>query len=184
MIRKALFLIALVIGSSVLAQPSQDRSPLRPEEIKSLSLDTMLVKGEGFVKEMQEYVKDILAMSAKARDQKDFERMNCINAIMNTIKGLLRVSEQNALSLRERVIAKDRSGAEHEFIKIAIARNRIMELHAEAKGCGGPGSELIFEGTPIVEKQFDPDLPTDNARTGLDRPIIVIEPPPSASPYY
>jgi hypothetical protein len=35
-----------------------------------------------------------------------------------------------------------------------------------------------------VDKLFDKDLPLEEPRTGLDRPAIVIEPPPTASPYF
>lgn len=157
---------------------------LTPEQIKSMSFEAMLAAGEAAVKEMNGLVKEVLDGLQEAQSAKDFQRMKCISESLTTIKGLMRLSEQNALTLRERVIARDRAGAEHEFVKVSIARNKVVELHAQSKGCGGPAGETFFEGAPRVERTFDKDLPVEDARDSLERVVVVMDPPPSASPYY
>lgn len=177
--------LALLVPAATTAAPEKGGSgPLRPEVLKAMSLEDMLGNGEAAVREMNEITRQVLDSLADARKENDFQRMNCIGNVLNTIKGLLRLSDQNALSLRERVIGRDRSGAEHEFVKISIARGKVLELQAQAKGCGGPSAETVFEGAPLVEKVFDKDLPLENPRTGLIQPAVTIEPPPSASPYF
>ena len=116
---------------------------LKPDDLKAMGLDTMLSSGESYVKEMNDLVRGVLNELGSARDGKDFQRMNCLGDVLTTLKGLLRLSEQNAITLRERVIAKDRTGAEHEFVKLSIARNKVVELHAQDKGCGSGGTEKI-----------------------------------------
>ena len=144
----------------------------------------MLSTGEIAVREMNDVVREVLDSLAEARKNNDFQRMNCVGEVLTTIKGLLRLSDQNTMSLRERVISRDRTGAEHEYVKISIARGKVLELQAQAKGCGGPSSETVFEGTPLVERNFDKDLPLEEPTAGLSQPAVTIEPPPSASPYF
>ena len=174
--------VVLFLGSVALADSRA--VVLKPEELKAMSLEAMAQQGETAVQEMNELVRQVLGSLSDAQKQKDFQRMNCLGDVLTTIKGLLRLSEQNSLTLRERAIQRDRPGAEHEYVKLTIARNKVIDLHAQSKGCGGPEGETMFEGTPRVEKMFDKDLPLEEGRSGLDRPAIVIEPPPSASPYY
>lgn len=157
---------------------------LKPEELKALSFEEMLSRGEKAITEMKDLVKEILDALADAQKSKDFQRINCISDVMTTVKGLMRLSEQNILTLRERVIARDRSGAEHEFVKLMIAQSKIQDMHTNAKGCGGPAGETVFEGTPVVEKLFDEDLPKEDPTAGLGVPIFDLSPPPSASPYF
>ena len=176
--------VVISVSAVAMAESRTGMIVLKPEQLKAMTLDQMLTDGETAVKEMDELVKNVLDGLAEAQGAKDFQRMNCISDVLTTIKGLMRLSEQNALSLRERVIAKDRAGAEHEFVKLSIARSKVAELHAQAKGCGGPAGETVFEGSPLVDRIFDQDLPVEEARSGLQMPAIVIEPPPSASPYY
>jgi hypothetical protein len=181
-------IVGLAVLSVAVAAMAEERKPtvtqLKPEELKAMSLEQMLDTGERAVAAMNEMVKQVLDGLEDAQGAKDFQRINCIGETLTTIKGLMRLSEQNALTLRERVIARDRPGAEHEFVKLTIARNKLIELHAQAKGCGGPAGETVFEGAPIVDRMFDADLPTEDPRAGLDLPAVQLDPPPSASPYY
>jgi hypothetical protein len=183
-------LAALLTASAALAAPTgsggkgaTSTTVLKPDDLRAMSMEQMLSSGEAAVTEMNELVNQVLEGLSEAQKRNDIQRMNCVSDVLTTIKGLMRLSEQNALSLRERVIAKDRAGAEHEYVKLSIARNKVVELHAQSKGCGTPGGETVFEGAPVVDRVFDRDLPLEEGRTGLDHPAITIEPPPSASPY-
>ena len=173
------------MGFPVLAAPAgRAGKALSPDELKAMTLEQMLSSGEKMVAEMKGKSEEILDAYAEAQKQKDFVRINCIGDSLTTMKGLMRLSEENLMSLKMKVIARDRSGAEHEFVKLSIASGKLGDMYAQAKGCGGPTGETVFEGAPVVERRFDKDLPTDDPRAGLDVMAIVLSPPPSASPYY
>lgn len=157
---------------------------LGPEELKALSMDDMLKNGAAFVKDMDSTVGSVLDTMALAVKSNDFARINCISETLTVIKGLMRLSGQNELALREQVIGRNRPGAEHEYVKLHIASQRVMQLQAQAASCGGPGGDTVFAGRPIVERDFATDLPLDETRQVLTEWFASIEPPPSASPFY
>lgn len=183
----ALLLVTMAVPA--FAVPRKDRvvvesKSLKPQDLQAMSLEEMLADGERTVLDMNNTVREVLDTLASARKANDFARMNCIGTALSSIKGLLRISDQNALSLRERVMARDRPAAEHEFVKMRIARQKATELRAQARSCGGPSGETVFEGQAVVEKDFDEDLPLEDVRTALTDPAYNPDPPPSASPFY
>jgi len=176
--------VAMLVSVSAFAAPDGEQVVLKPEELKAMSTDAMLQSGDAAVKTINDRVTVAMAMLGEARERKDAQRMNCLSDILTTMKGLARLAEQNNQTLRERVAARDRTASEHEFVKMMIARNKVIQLHAQAKGCGGMAGETIFEGAPLVERLFDKDLPLESGSDSLWVPMITTEPPPSASPYY
>jgi len=180
-----LLVLVVLASSGAVAGPAvaPSAATLTAAQLKTMSLEQMQAKGEEMVAETRVIASKVLDALSAAQKEKDFQRLNCIGDVMTTVKGLVRLSEQNGLSLRERVIAKDRAAAEHEFIKISISRNKAIDMQAQAKGCGGPGGDTVFEGAPLVERLFDKDLPQDDNLFVYD-PVVIIDPPPSASPQY
>lgn len=157
---------------------------LKPSELKAMSLESMLNSGEGYLGEMRGLVTDVLKGLAEARQSGDPQSVKCVNNTLATVKGLMRLSEQNSIGLHESVIGKDRNKAQHEYVKLIIARNKMIELHAQAKGCGGPDAATAFEGAVVLDRIFDDDLPFEDARAGLDLPLIILALPPSSSPFF
>ncbi len=175
--------VVLVMGGGVQAV-ERGEGPLRPEQLAAMDLAEMQRLGDAYVQEMNDQVSDVLEMLSEAQKANDLGRVQCLSAVMTSLKGMARLSEQYRLSLRQAVIANDRSIASQEFVKLTLARNKVREWHAQAKGCGGPAAELVFEGEPQVERTTDPDLPVYDTRKGLDFVAISSEPPPSVSPFY
>ncbi len=157
---------------------------LQPEELARMDLTEMQRLGDTYVQEMNDLVSDVLAGLSEAQKANDLGRVQCVSGVMTSLKGMARLSEQYRLSLRQAVIANDRNAATQEFVKLTMARNKVREWHAQAKGCGGPAAELVFEGEPQVDRTTDPDLPRYDTRSGLDILTVWIEPPPSVSPFY
>lgn len=179
-----LLVMSMLVLAPAFAAPEGDQVVLKPEELKAMSTDTMLQSGDAGVKIINDRVTAMMAMLGDARESKDAQRMNCLSDILTTMKGLARLAEQNNQTLRERVAARDRTASEHEFVKMMIARNKVIQLHAQGKGCVGMAGETIFEGEPLVERLFDKDMPLESGSENLWVPVITTEPPPSASPYY
>ncbi len=189
MLRWAIALVIVAVAAPAFANPKRDHvvveaKSLKPQDLQAMTLEEMLTEGEKSVQDMNLTVREVLDSLASARKANDFARMNCIGTSLSSIKGLLRISDQNALSLRERVIARDRPGAEHEFVKMRIARQKVGELMSQARSCGGPSGDTVFEGEAVVEKDFAEDLPIEDVRTALNEPVFSTEAPPSASPFY
>ena len=177
-------LLATLVSTGAVGETRAGPVILRPDELKSMTMESMLASGEAYLKDIRQMSAQVVTGLDEAKGRKDFARINCIGEVLTAVKGLARLTEQNATSLRERVAAKDRAGAEHEYVKITIARNKVIDMHAQSRSCGGASAETVFEGAPQIEKAFDADLPRENPSAGLEVPAIVVEPPPSASPYY
>ncbi|HOU53208.1 MAG TPA: hypothetical protein PLQ97_04695 [Myxococcota bacterium] len=159
-------------------------SNLRASDLQAMSMEEMTRRADRLVEEMDRAVKDVLGLLSQAVAANDFTRINSVNQTLTMMKGLLRISGQNAISLREAVASRDRAGAEHEFVKLHIARNRILALRDQAQASGGTSGETLFLGSPLVERQFADDLPQADVADGLQEVAIDLMVPPSASPYY
>lgn len=182
---KTLFLFVLFSLIFIEGGRSQEKEGvLEPQKIKKMSDQELLDKAENYIKEMNRIVKVGFDLLKNARDEKDIQRINCINESLSVVKNLIRVSEQNAVNLQDRIVRGERSGAEHEFVKISIAFGKVEELEGEMKSCGGPTAEGIFEGKPVIEKIFDLDLPVEDPAIPIEEVPLVVGIPPSASPFY
>lgn len=172
--------VLLVLGIGV----SGYAEALKPEAIKNKTNSQLLEEAESAVKMMQDIVKKTLDRYKKARDENDIGQMKCINENLQSLKGYLKLSEQNFVSLREKDTMQDRAGAENEYVKIMLALEKMEELDARVKGCGGPSAEGIIEGKPVVSKDFDDDLPEEDPEFALEMLGIVIDTPESSSPLF
>ena len=81
---------------------------------------------------MRNVLKDVLGKLEEARNSKDVVKLNCVNEKLTQVKGLLRISEQADVSLQENVARHEASGADHEFTKVSIARQKVEQLRSEA----------------------------------------------------
>mgnify|MGYP000917373816 CR=1 FL=1 len=166
------------------AAPGTENQSLKPQDLQAMSLEEMLSKGEKAVAEMNAVIREVLDALTAAKKTSDFAKMNCIGTALSSIKGLLRITDQNTLALREFVMGRDRAGAEHEYVKIHIAREKVRDLAAQARSCGGPSGDTVFGGQAVVEQDFSEDLPREDVRVALTQPVFSLDPPPSASPFY
>lgn len=176
--------IAIVTWSGMVGASTRGEVPLQPEALSAIGLSEMQEMADSYLQEMNHLVSDVLALLSEAQKANDLQRVQCIQEVISSLKGMARLSEQYRISLRQAVIANDRATATQEFVKLTMARNKVREWHAQAKGCGGPAAELVFEGEPRVDRTTDSDLPEYDTRSGLDITSIWIDPPPSVSPFY
>lgn len=135
---------------------------------------------EKSLNEMRAALKGVLKLLEEARDDKDLLKLSCVNEKLTQVKGLLKVSEQAEVELGEAVARKEKDIAEHNSIKISIARERIEQLRLEAEQCIGQLAYVIDEKT-IVEVVSPEGLPTDDP-TVVSPPAPPVTRPPPASP--
>lgn len=137
-----------------------------------------LAKSAEFLSHMRSGLKLVLAKLEEARSSRDVVKLNCVNEKLTNIKGLLRISEQADVSLQESVARREEQAADHEFTKVAIARQKIEQLKAEAEQCVGL---LAFETGPTeVIVQEPADLPALDPTSTVPPPPVVIRNSPES----
>ena len=110
--------------------------------------------------------------------------LNGINEALSAIKGLLRLAEQNLVLLKEHVANAQLQKAEHEFVKISIAYNKIKELDARVRSLARPSTGGSVDGRPVIELIKDSDLPKEDIVQVLTDIWVDLGRPPSASPFF
>ncbi len=184
-------LAALLCGSAgfagrALAQPSAapaggSAGGLRVEEQESenLSDKEKLSRAGDAVAFMQKTLRDVLDKVEEARKERDLVKLNCVNEKLTQVKALLRIGEQAYVALQEAVARGAEDGAQHEYAKIVIARQRVNELRAEAEQCIGQLAYVVDEKT-VVTVETPEGLPDVTTNPPVYQPIVYN--PPVLSP--
>ena len=141
-------------------------------------------EAQGHVDEMNETIQSAFDQLEGARSEEDIQRVNCISEGVTVMRGLLKIAEENMLSLREFNARGDAKSAGHSAMKIAIAHKKFGELDSQVRSCGGPDLGGTVDGRPDIEKILDDDLPTLDPVLGLKDTELFLERPPSASQFF
>lgn len=167
------------------ATPSPSASPTSAEaepsartEVQRMTPRQMVDRSEGYIGEMRTTLKDVLKILENARTEKDVVKLNCVNEKLTQVKGLVRVSEQSSISLQEAVAKQEIGDARHEYTKIAIAREKVQQLRAEAEECIGQLA-FVIDQDMVVDVEVPEDLPEDDPVVP-DVPPVVVRPPPAS----
>lgn len=183
--RRLRFSIAAWLGACMLTLGAHAATSPAPESSKSVEKLSNSEKIEIATKSIDQ-MKSVLAMALErlktAGDERDMVRVNCVNDRLATIKGLLKISEQADISLREAAARKDEELINHEFTKISIARARVENLRVEVEACVGEAA--AYTGETMVELSIDDDIRSDDptAEDAVVPFIDAIEPPDRAPP--
>ena len=89
-------------------------------EVPQLSVAEMVERSSEQLKEMDSVIQAAFDSLEQARNDEDLQRISCINDALTAMKGLLKLAEENMLSLRETAARSDRESAEFEHMKISI----------------------------------------------------------------
>jgi hypothetical protein len=112
-------------------------------EAEKLSNGEKLKRASKEVSQMQQVLKFALKRLRTAYQNKDIIQTNCIKDKLSTIKGLLRISEEADVSLREAIVTGQNSLIDHEYVKINMASQRIRLSQTQIDGCVGDINGLI-----------------------------------------
>lgn len=167
--------VALVAGHAAAQAPALDRTYQRAEK---LSTEEKLQEASSAIEKMKSVLEAALVRLQSAREERDLIKVNCVNDKLSAIKGLLKISEQAEVGLKEAVARNDQELVNHEFTKISIARARVDNLRVEVDGCVG---ELAsYTGETIVERTIDGEIrdidPSEEAVV-LFTPVDFLRPP-------
>ena len=151
--------------------------------LPALANSTDVAEAQGRVDEMNGIIQEAFDQLESARSEEDIQRVNCISEGVTVMRGLLKISEENMLSLREYNARGDARSAGHSAMKIAIAHKKFEELDSQVRSCGGPDLGGTVDGRPDIEKILDEDLPTIDPVEGLKDTDLFLERPPAASQF-
>ena len=139
-------------------QPRESAIEMVPDEEKT-------VRTRRAVDNMRGSLSKVLRYLEEAREQRDVLKLNCVNEKLTAIKGLLRVSEQAAVTMMEALATKDVTVAQHEYEKIMIAASKTEELSAESEVC--IGELAVYSGQTSVTVEVKDEV-ISTAITGSD----------------
>lgn len=148
----------------------------KPSDVKDPDKLERSAKGLGT---MRDALRDVLEKLEEARRTKDVVKLNCVNEKLTQIKGLLRISETADVALQEAVTRKDSTSAEHEYTKVMIANQKVVQLRSETEECIG---QLAFrtDENLSVEVEEPRDLPGGDPTRPPVPPDVILRPPPAS----
>jgi hypothetical protein len=133
------------------------------------------------VSQMRQMLKEMFQKLEDARDSKDIEKLNCVNADVATSKALVDFAERADLQLQELLArGEKKQAAEDELNKTMIALGKVKSLRAESDDCMG-GFRFLTDELTTVDVVVQPGLPAGDP-TDPPRPPPVVSRPPPASP--
>ncbi len=133
------------------------------------------------VSQMRQMLKEMFQKLEDARDSKDIEKLNCVNADVATSKALVDFAERADLQLQELLArGEKKQAAEDELNKTMIALGKVKSLRAESDDCMG-GFRFLTDELTTVDVVVTPGLPAGDP-TDPPRPPPVVSRPPPASP--
>ena len=179
-------IIGIVLGTLLLAGPrfaAAQGSIAHPstqsrDEAKQLTPRQMVDRAEHYIDGMRQRLKEVLKILTNARREKDVVKLNCVNEKVTQVKGLVRVSEQSSINLQEDVAKQEIDDARHEYLKIAIARDKVQQLRAEAEQCIGQLAFVVDQNT-VVKVTVPENLPQEEPQVPHIPPVVVRPPPAS-----
>jgi hypothetical protein len=149
---------SMSLATAALAQtPSIDRTY---EGAEKLSTNEKIELASKSIQQMKEVLAASLERLKTAREERDMVRVNCVSDRLATLKGLLKISEQAEVGLREAAARKDAELVNHEFTKISLARARAENLRVQVDACIGEAN--FYTGDLQSEMNVDDDIRDDD----------------------
>ncbi len=175
--------LALVAMSTLVTTPAP-AEPAGPDP-SALSIDEMTDAAKVMVDQMEEMLAASFKLLEQAISTSDVASTTIRNEAITAMKGLVKLSEENMMTLQERRAEQDRDAVEHEYVKISIASAKVIELYAQVRTASGIDVDL--EDTR-VERTIDIEsaMPLDTATTSdfIDAVDVLPDPPSHASPIF
>ena len=179
----ALVLSALVFMSSASANPGQ-----LYREAEKLNNQEKVKQVIGNLASMQNALKFTLQELQSSYDKKDVIQTNCIKDKLSTVKGLLRISEEAEVNLRESVVTDQVDIVNTEFVKIQMAAERVRDLRSQVANCAKEVNDPLLNNNQqkskpeISDKAVQAFEPTSDENTIIIYDPIASERPEAISP--
>ncbi|HLG20995.1 MAG TPA: hypothetical protein VI895_14425 [Bdellovibrionota bacterium] len=120
----------------------------RVEGAEPASPESRLKKAEISVSSIEGTLKKFVKAVAKAREENDIKRLNCLMTKMDLVKGFLKASERAKVVLMESSFAGDAKTADMYGQKIGAYGKNTSEIENSIEECYGVGG--TGDGTTVV----------------------------------
>ena len=171
--------LAFAQGAPSASSPGSEGLRVESQRSEQVPDKEKLSRSADAVAGMQKVLGEVLKHVETARRERDIVKLNCINEKLTQVKALLKIAEQSYIGLQEAVARGAEDGAQHEFAKIGIAKQRVSELRAEAEQCIGQLAYVVDEKT-VVTVETPEGLPDVTTNPPLILPMVFN--PPVLSP--
>jgi len=188
-LRSLLTVGAVVSGIGVAAaQPSDAAQPQPALDLsasqlaqteKNLSPEQMREQAAAFIPPMERSAAVVRRQLVESRQARDVVKVLCLNDKLNQIDVAVRSAQDRMTALAAAAGQGDQERTRHEYTVIAVLRDRVHALAAEANQC--VGEETGFIGGSEVKVEIDPNIP-DTETTDFPQETTVTELPPYVSP--
>jgi hypothetical protein len=135
------------------------------------SSEELVERAASLVKKMEQWLTESFYLLEASLSAGDVNAANTRNEAITVMKGLVKLSEQNLMTMRQKAAEGDRKRVENEYVKISIAHGKVQEYYAQVKSAESIGvtdlelssveRRLVYSGQlPVVD-----DLPNLYAQT-------------------
>lgn len=166
------------------AAPAGDLGPspeVSAQRDVKLTPDEMVKEADKHLGRMDQGARNVRRQLSEARQERDVVKVLCLNDKLNQIDVALASAGDRQKALQSMVAANNPDRAKHEYTIIAVLRERVEALLAEANQC--IGEELGYVGDTQVTVDIDDDIADDEDSEFPDDPFIS-DPPRMRSPTY
>ena len=189
----ALVAVAAMSVQAAPPSPTKAEDPVgtfgEDEDLTKLSDSQLAERAEKLVKRMEEQLTDSFWLLEASLTAGDVSGAMARNEAITVMKGLVKLSEQNLINLKQKAAEGDRKRVENEYVKITIAAAKVAEYYAQVKSAVSIGSgalelsnverRLVYSGRlPVVDEL--PSLFVQDYNVFLEPPVE----PPHTSPYF
>lgn len=143
--------------------PGPSATAVEDEDLSKIPDGKLVDKASRCVKSMEEQLTDSFYMLESSLSSGDVSGAQARNEAITVMKGLVKLSEQNLIALKQRAAESDRKRVENEYVKITIACAKVGEFYAQVKSAMSLGSGAL-EMTQVEKRlTFSGSLPVVNA---------------------
>lgn len=133
------------------------------EDLSNQSTPQLVERAVAMVRKMEEQLTDSFYLLEASLSAGDVNGANTRNEAITVMKGLVKLSEQNLMAMRQKAAEGDRKRVENEYVKILIASQKVSEYYAQVKSAVSLGvgvlelssveRRLVFSGSlPVVDE--------------------------------
>ena len=171
-----LLTLALLLTAPSPAEPTVD-------DPSQMTTEQMVESAKEMVNEMEEMLTASFTLLEKSITASDVAATAIRNEAITAMKGLVKLSEENLMTMQQKNAEKDRDGVEHEYVKISIAAAKVAELYAQVKTASG--IDVDIEATKVDRTlEIKSSLPADlETASDFSEPVDTLpDDPVHASP--
>jgi len=137
---KIIYILIFLLATAAFSLENDAKTP-------ALSSSQMISKSTSMVTQMEATLTEAYSILKKTRNEKDVIKLNCVNESISKIKGLLKRSKDDLISLQEAVSKDDAKSSNYYYTKISLANDNIKQAGMEVLSCSGT---ITIEMTPVV----------------------------------